>query len=94
VFICGPRPARSFSPGFYFYSFAWAQPLEAVSQKFTTPLMNIADPIFAPAKREEIVSNLLAAVSDTLAVEEALFNPRTPARFAADARPRTRKMSI
>ena len=56
--------------------------------------MNIADPIFAPAKREDIVSNLLAAVSDTLAVEEALFNPRTPARFAADTRPRTRKMLI
>src|SRR6516162_4441556 len=40
------------------------QPLEPVSQKFTTPLAKIADPIYAPPKREDIVKNLLAAVGD------------------------------
>ena len=49
------------------------QPLEPVSQKFTTPLAKIADPIYAPPKREDIVKNLLAAVDDVLACEEALF---------------------
>ena len=49
------------------------QPLEPVSQKFTTPLAKIADPIYAPPKREDIVKNLLAAVGDVLACEEALF---------------------
>ena len=44
-----------------------------MSQKFTTPLAKIADPIYAPPKREDIVKNLLAAVGDVLACEEALF---------------------
>jgi hypothetical protein len=55
------------------YSYAWAQPLEPQSQKWLTPLVNIADPIFAPPKCDDFVTNLLAAVGEVLAAEEALF---------------------
>lgn len=54
------------------YSYGWAQPLAPHSQKIDMGI-NIADPIFEPPKREDIVKNLLAAVTDTLAAEEALF---------------------
>jgi hypothetical protein len=45
------------------YSYAWAQPLEPQSQKFLNALVNIADPIYAPPKREDIVKSLLGAVA-------------------------------
>jgi hypothetical protein len=55
------------------YSYAWAQPLTPHSQKFDSEI-NIADPIFAPPKREDIVKNLMGAVQDALTAEEALFS--------------------
>jgi hypothetical protein len=61
------------------YSYARAQPLEPFTQKALAPGLKIADPIYAPPKREDIVKNLLAALSDTLAAEELLF-----ARLAGD----------
>ena len=45
------------------YSYAWAQPLTPDTQKFDTGL-RMADPIFAPARREEIVKNLLATCNE------------------------------
>jgi hypothetical protein len=54
------------------YSFAWAQPLSPVTQKFNVGI-TIADPLFCPPKRSDIVSNLLETTAKVLEVEEVLF---------------------
>jgi hypothetical protein len=53
------------------YSYAWAQPLEPVSDK--RPVLGIVDPIFCPPKREDTVRALLETTGAVLAVEEKLF---------------------
>jgi hypothetical protein len=61
------------------FSYAWAQPLAPITQKIEMGI-RIHDPIYEPPKREDIVSNLLAAVSDTLTAEEQLFMRRRTGR--------------
>jgi len=54
-------------------SWAWRQPLEGTSQKFTPPGVAINDPIWAPAKRADVVKNLLDATESVLGSEQLVF---------------------
>jgi len=54
-------------------SWGWQQPLEGTSQKSVPAGVVIADPIWAPPKREDVVKNLLEAAQAVLASEQLVF---------------------